>query len=61
MEQELFLNTDNIEFIEEAPHTVVTTTAGNKFITKEKASDIIELASAYKRKIFIKEEIIKQT
>lgn len=57
--QELFINIDNIEFIEEAPHTIITTTAGNKFITRETAVEIVELVLNYKRRLLANENIVE--
>jgi len=52
-DKEITINSDVIEYIEETPHTVITTTTKNKYIVKESAREIIEKIIIYKSKISI--------
>ena len=52
-DKEIIINADLIEYIEEVPHTVITTMTKNKFIVKESAKEIIEKVIIYKSKIDI--------
>lgn len=47
------LNLDLIETLEEVPDTVITTTAGNKYIVKESIQEIKQQAIDYKQKIIM--------
>lgn len=47
-----YINPDLIEFIEETPDTVITTTTGKKVIVEEAADEVFERIIAYKQKIF---------
>lgn len=38
----IFVNFDTIEFIEEVPHTIITTLSNNRIIVRETAQQIIE-------------------
>lgn len=48
------LNAELIKTVEETPDTVVTITTGNKYIVKEKASEVVDKVVQYKREIFAK-------
>ncbi|MGA9120870.1 MAG: flagellar FlbD family protein [Bacteroidota bacterium] len=48
--QKIVVNVDLIEFIEETPDTLVTTTTGKKLMVKERVSEIIEKAVEFKRR-----------
>lgn len=48
------LNAELIKTVEETPDTVVTITTGNKYIVKEKASEVVDKVVQYKREIFSK-------
>ena len=48
--QKVIVNVDLIEFIEETPDTLVTTTTGKKLMVQESVGEIIEKAIEFKRK-----------
>lgn len=48
-----YINPDLIEFVEETPDTVITTTTGKKVIVEESADVVFERIVAYKQKIFL--------
>ncbi len=48
--QKIIVNVDLIEFIEETPDTLVTTTTGKKLMVKESVGEIIEKAVEYKKR-----------
>lgn len=48
-----YINPDLIEFVEETPDTVVTTTTGKKVIVEETADEVFEKIVAYKQKVFL--------
>ncbi|HTX99585.1 MAG TPA: flagellar FlbD family protein [Bacteroidota bacterium] len=48
--QKIIVNVDLIEFIEETPDTLVTTTTGKKLMVKESAEEIVEKAMEYKKR-----------
>ena len=48
--QKLFINADLIEFVEETPDTVVTTTSGKKVLVKESAGEVVEKVVEYRRR-----------
>lgn len=47
-----YINPDLIEFVEETPDTVITTTTGKKVIVEESADVVFERIVSYKQKIF---------
>lgn len=51
--EEIIINAEAIEFIEEAPHTIITVTSDKKVIVEESADEIIEKTIEYKSKIII--------
>lgn len=50
-EKEFYVNCDLIEFIEETPDTIITTTTGKKLVVTESVEEIIEKIIEYKIKI----------
>ena len=48
--QKVVVNVDLIEFIEETPDTLVTTTTGKKIMVKETIQEIVEKAVAFKKR-----------
>lgn len=50
------LNTDLIETIEQAPDTVITMTAGNRYVVRETPDEIIERIVQLKRKIYLADD-----
>ncbi len=47
----IVLNADLIEFIEETPDTVITLTNNDKFVVKERLTEIIEKVVGYRRTV----------
>lgn len=47
----LLINSDQIEFVEETPDTVISFLSGKKLIVKESRQEIQNLVILYKRKI----------
>lgn len=50
-ETKLLINSDQIEFVEETPDTVISFLSGKKLIVKESRQEIQNLVILYKRKI----------
>ncbi|MGZ3698209.1 MAG: flagellar FlbD family protein [Bdellovibrionota bacterium] len=50
--KEFVVNCELIKFIEETPDTVITLATGEKLMVREKADDVIRLATEYRKKIF---------
>jgi len=48
--QKVVVNADLIEFIEETPDTMVSTTTGKKIMVKETVQEVIEKVIAYRRR-----------
>jgi flagellar protein FlbD len=48
--QEFFINSDLMEFIESTPDTIISLTTGKKVIVKESAEEVIQLIIEYKSK-----------
>jgi flagellar protein FlbD len=48
-----YINPDLIEFVEETPDTVISTTTGKKLVVEESAADVIERVVFYKQKVFL--------
>ena len=48
----VLINPDLIEFVEEAPDTVISFTTGKKIIVKESRQDIKNLVKSYRKDIF---------
>ena len=49
-DQEFYVNSDLIEFIESTPDTIISLTTGKKLIVKETLDEIIDLIIEYKSK-----------
>ncbi|GAE88973.1 flagellar FlbD family protein [Acetivibrio straminisolvens] len=47
------LNSDLIEFIEQTPDTIISTTTGKKIVVVESVEEVVEKVLQYKRKIFL--------
>jgi flagellar protein FlbD len=54
--QKIVVNVDLIEFIEETPDTLVTTTTGKKLMVKERVNEIVEKAVEFKRRCGLTEQ-----
>ena len=50
-DREVMVNCDQIETVEEAPDTTITTVTGKKVIIRETVEEVIEKILAYKRSI----------
>lgn len=50
-ETKLLINSDQIEFVEETPDTVISFLSGKKIIVKESRQEIQNLVILYKKKI----------
>jgi len=48
--EKIIVNADLIEFVEQTPDTIISTTAGKKMMVKESADDVVRLVIEYKRK-----------
>jgi len=48
-----FVNPDLIEFVEETPDTVITTTTGKRMVVEESALDVLEKIVEHKQRIFL--------
>jgi len=49
--QNLFLNSDLIKFLEQAPDTVITLINGEKFIVRETADEVVRRVLEFRRSI----------
>ena len=50
--QTIYINAELIEFIEETPDTIVSTTTGKKILVLDTVQEVIEEMIKYKRMIF---------
>lgn len=50
--KQFVLNAELIETMDETPDTVITLTGGNKYIVKEKVSDLVNLIVTYRKRCF---------
>jgi len=48
-DQKIVINADLIEFVEETPDTMITTTSGKKVMVKESVAAVIEKVVKYRR------------
>jgi flagellar protein FlbD len=48
--QKIVINVELIEFIEETPDTLITTTTGKKLMVKESVREVIRKAVMYRRR-----------
>ncbi len=55
--KKFYINCDLIEFIEETPDTIITTTTGKKLVVSESVETVINKIIDYKGKIFTKFKI----
>lgn len=51
--QKIVVNADLIEFVEETPDTMITTTTGKKLLVKESVNEVIKKVIAYRRQCLI--------
>ena len=51
--QPVVVNADLIEFVEETPDTMITTTTGKKLLVKESVGEVITKVIAYRRRCLI--------
>ena len=49
--QKIIINAELIEFIEETPDTMISTTTGKKVMVKESVSEVIDRVIAYRRRL----------
>ncbi|MCL1826779.1 MAG: flagellar FlbD family protein [Candidatus Cloacimonetes bacterium] len=59
--QEFFINSDLMEFIESTPDTIISLTTGKKIIVKESAEEVIEKIIEYKSKALKNWEILNKS
>lgn len=52
-DQKIVVNADLIEFVEETPDTMISTTAGKKLLVKESVAEVISRVVAYRRRCLI--------
>jgi len=50
--QTIYINAELIEFLEETPDTIISTTTGKKILVLDSIQDVIEEMIKYKKKIF---------
>jgi len=48
--QKIIINAELIEFIEETPDTMISTTTGKKVMVKESVAEVIERVIVYRRR-----------
>ncbi|HTX18043.1 MAG TPA: flagellar FlbD family protein [Bacteroidota bacterium] len=48
--QQIVINADLIEFIEETPDTMISTTTGKKILVQESVSEVIDRIIRYRRR-----------
>ncbi len=48
--QKIIVNAELIEFVEETPDTLVSTTSGKRFLVRETPAEVVQKVVAYKRK-----------
>jgi flagellar protein FlbD len=49
--EEFYLNSDLIEFLESTPDTIISLTTGKKVIVRETANEVVEKIISFKSKI----------
>jgi len=59
--QEFFINSDLMEFIESTPDTIISLTTGKKIIVKESAEEVIQRIIEYKSKALKNWEILNKS
>jgi flagellar protein FlbD len=55
-DQKIIVNADLIEFVEETPDTMISTTTGKKLLVKESVAEVIDRIVAYRRRCLVVEE-----
>ena len=58
--QEFFINSDLMEFIESTPDTIISLTTGKKIIVKESAEEVIQKIIEYKSRALKNWEILNR-
>ncbi len=58
--QKIIVNADLIEFVEETPDTMITTTTGKKLLVRESVDEVIKKVVAYRRQCLIM-KLMKKT
>ena len=56
--QEFYINSDLMEFIESTPDTIISLTTGKKIIVKESAEEVIQKIIEYKSRALKNWEIL---
>jgi len=51
------LKSDLIEFIEQTPDTIISTTTGKKVVVVESVEEVVEKVLQYKRKIYLFKDV----
>jgi len=51
--KEFYINPDLIEFMEETPDTIITTTTGKKVVVEEAADSVLQKIVEYKQRVFL--------
>ena len=51
--QKIVVNADLIEFVEETPDTMISTTTGKKMLVKESVAEVIKKVVEYRRQCLI--------
>lgn len=54
--EEIYVNSDLIEFIEKTPDTVLTLTTGRKIVVREDVSEIIRQITSFRRSLLRNED-----
>jgi len=49
--RKIFLNTDNVKYLEQAPHTIIHMINGDTILVQESPGEIAELLIGFKTKI----------
>lgn len=60
-QEEFYVNSDLIEFIEERPDTTISMDSGRKILVMESAEEVLRLILAYRRSILANLPRIEQT
>ncbi len=50
-DEEFYLNSDLIEFLESTPDTIISLTTGKKIIVRETANEVVEKIISFRSKI----------
>lgn len=60
-QEEFYVNSDLIEFIEERPDTTISMDSGRKILVMESAEEVLRLILAYRRSVLANLPRIEQT